>query len=280
MFFALGFLVASLCALVLVPILNRRAMRLARRRIDGLFPLSVREIVAERDSLRAEFAVAQRRMERKVEAAQVKRHADMAVLGTRELEVAALQRDVEARDASLSQRKAEIEAALARIAGLDTDLAQLRTEHTAGLSALTALEDAHRDMLADLKAARRERDGARHDVQEVMATESGEEALARSKALEAKEAEAAKAHATLQLLRAEHDAALADRDGLRASLRTAEQALAEALAAKPAERGEPDKQVDAEADLRSRITEVAEALSRHENLPAVGAFPAPAAARS
>lgn len=256
MFFALGFLVASLCALVLVPILDKRAMRLARRRIDGLFPMSVREIAAERDSLRAEFAIAQRRMERKVEKAEANRHTDMATLGTRELEVAALQRDVETRDASLGQRKAEIEAALARIAGLDADLTQLRGEHGVGLAALTALEEAHRDILSDLKAARRERDGGRHDIQNdiqgVMATGSGE---------------------GFQVLRAEHDAVLADRDGLRTSLRVAEQALAEALAAKPAEQRE-------EADLRSRISEVAEALNRRERLPAAETFPVPAAVRS
>ena len=276
MFFALGFLVASLCALVLVPILDKRAMRLARRRIDGLFPMSVREIAAERDALRAGFAVAQRRMERKVETAEGRRHADMAALGTRELEVAALKRDVESRDASLSQRKAEIEAALARIAGLDADLTRLRGEHGAGLAALTALEDAHRDILVDLKAARRERDGTRHDLQEVMATEAGAEALARGKALEAKQVEAVRAASALQVLRAEHDAVLADRDGLR----TAEQALAEALTSKPAEQRDEDKTAAGEADPRSRIADVAEQLGRRERLPAVEVFPAPAAARS
>lgn len=275
MIFALGFLLASLCALLLVPVLNNRAMRLSRRRVEGLLPLSAREIAAERDALRAEFAVAQRRLERKVEAAESKRHGDMATLGTRELEVAALGREVETRDTALGLRKAEIEQAVARISGLDTDLSQLRSEHAAGLSALTALEDAHREIIVDLKQARRERDGARHDVQEVMAEEGSEAALARSRAHESSVAEATKSANALSLLRAEHDAVLADRESLRTSLRAAEDALAKAKA-DPGEATGSEQIARENADLRKRITDVADALVRGERLPSVGTFPATA----
>lgn len=270
MIFALGFLVASLCALVLVPVLNSRAMRLARRRIDGLFPLSVREIAAERDALRAEFAVAQRRMERKVEAAQVKCHADMQALGARDLDVAALERNVEARDATLAERKAEIEAATARLEALDHTLATLRTDHATGLAALAALEQAHAELLTDLKATRRERDGVRHDIQDVLATEEGSTAHALNSERMAHATDVAKANAALHALRAEHDALASDRDALQASLRAAEEALSRARA----DGGEATRRENAE--LRGRITEVADALMRGEHLPAVGPFPASA----
>jgi len=163
LFFGLGFLLASLCALLLLPVVNRRAARLARRRIDAMLPMSVTEIAAERDALRAEFAVSQRRLERSVERVRAKRHADMEAIGARTLEIAALAKTLTAQDASLAERQAEIEQALARIAGLDRDLADAKTEGAAGLATLHALEAAHRDILDDLKATRRDRDGVRRE---------------------------------------------------------------------------------------------------------------------
>ena len=68
MIFALGFLVASLLALLMIPVLSRRALRLATRRLQMLVPLSMSEIVAERDQIRAEHAVATRRLEQKIAA--------------------------------------------------------------------------------------------------------------------------------------------------------------------------------------------------------------------
>jgi len=69
MIFALGFLVAALFGLLFLPAVQRRAARLAGRRLEMLLPLSMEEIVAERDQLRAEFAVERRRIEQKLEAA-------------------------------------------------------------------------------------------------------------------------------------------------------------------------------------------------------------------
>ena len=59
MIFALGFLAATLIALLIIPAINARADRLARRRAEALFPLSISELTAEKDHLRADFAVQQ-----------------------------------------------------------------------------------------------------------------------------------------------------------------------------------------------------------------------------
>jgi hypothetical protein len=67
MFFALGFLVASLLALTLLPSVHGRALRLAAKRMNADTPLSLKEIGADRDLLRAEFAVAARRFEMTIE---------------------------------------------------------------------------------------------------------------------------------------------------------------------------------------------------------------------
>ncbi len=67
MLVALGFLVASLFALMLSPFLWRRAVRLTTRRIQGTTPLSMSDIQADKDQLRAEFAMSTRKLEMNVD---------------------------------------------------------------------------------------------------------------------------------------------------------------------------------------------------------------------
>jgi hypothetical protein len=93
MIFGLGFLAATLIALVILPAVNARAERLARRRVEAQFPLSISELTAEKDHLRAEFAVLQRRIERKAEEALAEKHKDMEELGRRALRIQALETD-------------------------------------------------------------------------------------------------------------------------------------------------------------------------------------------
>ena len=63
MLVTLGFLCATLLALAAVPALARRAERLARKRAEAAFPLSLAEIAADRDHLRAELALRARTLE-------------------------------------------------------------------------------------------------------------------------------------------------------------------------------------------------------------------------
>jgi hypothetical protein len=92
MFFALGFLVASLLALALFPVVHARAARLAARRVVAEFPLSMKEINAERDLLRAEFAMSVRRFEIGIERLTAKVAGLMAELGRKSDEINRLRR--------------------------------------------------------------------------------------------------------------------------------------------------------------------------------------------
>ena len=67
MLFALGFLAAALLVAMILPAFNRRAQRLIQRRLESQLPLTRQEIFAERDRLRAEFAVTVRRLERETD---------------------------------------------------------------------------------------------------------------------------------------------------------------------------------------------------------------------
>ncbi|SFJ39332.1 hypothetical protein [Methylobacterium brachiatum] len=224
MIFALGFLAASLCGLLLLPALNARAARLARRRAEARLPLSPAEIAAERDFLRAQFAVQQRRLERRVETVQAKRHADLAAIGAGAMRAAALARDVAARDAEIAQAQAKTRE-------LEAELSSAREDGTASFATLRALEEAHADLLDSLLAIRQGRGADRPQAED-------------------------------------SNALAAERDDLRASLKAAEEALAQNLA---------DRQGGVErenADLRRRITEVADALTGQDRMPRA-AFPAP-----
>src|SRR5438477_12972845 len=63
MYFVLGALAAGLLALTITPAIWRRANRLSFARIESAMPMSLTEIQAEKDHLRAEFAVNTRRLE-------------------------------------------------------------------------------------------------------------------------------------------------------------------------------------------------------------------------
>lgn len=63
LFFILGFLCSALLALMVAPAIWRRAVVLTRQRIESSVPLTLNEIQADKDQLRAEFAMSTRRLE-------------------------------------------------------------------------------------------------------------------------------------------------------------------------------------------------------------------------
>jgi chromosome segregation ATPase len=63
MYFAIGFLVAAFFSLLFFPLLHNRAVRLTKRRLDAGMPASVAELRADKDQLRAQFAVSIRKLE-------------------------------------------------------------------------------------------------------------------------------------------------------------------------------------------------------------------------
>jgi hypothetical protein len=58
MFVGIGFLLAGLLVIGVIPLVHARAVRLTMRRLEAMKPLSMTEIQADKDQLRAEFAIA------------------------------------------------------------------------------------------------------------------------------------------------------------------------------------------------------------------------------
>ena len=81
MYLAIGFLVSMLFGLMIIPLVHNRAVRLTTRRMEAATPLSMAEIQADKDQLRAEFAMSARRLEMNVDQLKNKTTSQLAELG-------------------------------------------------------------------------------------------------------------------------------------------------------------------------------------------------------
>src|SRR5215468_3879075 len=121
MYFAIGFLFAGLVGLVLIPLVHNRAVRLTIRRLEAATPLSMAEIQADKDQLRAEFAMSTRRLEISVEQLKAKTTSQLAELGKKTDTINRLKRElgeqttfaVAARDEDLKDQIGATEEELA-----------------------------------------------------------------------------------------------------------------------------------------------------------------------
>ena len=145
MLVTLGFLAAGLLALAVLPALARRADRLARRRAERQFPLSLGEIAADRDRLRAELALRERAAEQKTDAARKARAEAMEQVGRRDMTIAELGRAIEARDARITVLEGDLGGTRDE---LDSTRATLTSEQAALAETRAALEQRVSDLAA------------------------------------------------------------------------------------------------------------------------------------
>jgi predicted RNase H-like nuclease (RuvC/YqgF family) len=161
MFFGIGFLIASLLGLIVVPLVHNRAVRLTTRRLEAATPMSMTEIQAEKDQLRAEFAMSTRRLEMSVEQLKARSTSQLGELGKKSEAINRLKVElgdkaatifaIEAREKALRDQirateqeyavKAQaLEETSRTLSAKESDLAKLTTE----LDERTVLSDAQR----------------------------------------------------------------------------------------------------------------------------------------
>lgn len=150
MVFALGFLAAALIALLIIPAINARAERLARRRVESQFPLSISELMAEKDHLRAEFAVLQRRVERKAKAGLATQYQSMEELGRRAVQIEALESILHARDQTIADLEQTLGNTRGELASRVQELAQVQAILADRQDALSKLEAIYQPTQAEL----------------------------------------------------------------------------------------------------------------------------------
>ncbi|MCI4677839.1 hypothetical protein K9U39_13700 [Rhodoblastus acidophilus] len=85
--FALGFVICGLIGLAFLPLVSARARRLTLAKIEQRLPMTFDEIEADRDLLRARFAVENRSLEVRAAEARDGRAAEAAELGRRAVAV-------------------------------------------------------------------------------------------------------------------------------------------------------------------------------------------------
>src|ERR1700730_463397 len=137
MFVGIGFLVAGLLVIGVIPLVHARAVRLTQRRIEALTPLSMAEIQADKDQLRAEFAMSTRRLEMSVEQMKAKTSSQLAEIGKKSDAIGRLKLDLGEKTAALfaleakeRQLASELESLRAKVKAKDDVLAQ--AEHALG----------------------------------------------------------------------------------------------------------------------------------------------------
>jgi chromosome segregation ATPase len=101
MYGAIGFLIAGLLIIGFIPLVHARAVRLTMRRLEALTPLSMAEIQAEKDQLRAEFAMSTRRLEMSVEQLKAKTVSQLAEIGKKSEAIGRLKLELGEKTAAL-----------------------------------------------------------------------------------------------------------------------------------------------------------------------------------
>ena len=143
MYFGIGFLVAALIGLVVVPLVHNRAVRLTMRRLEAATPLSMAEIQADKDQLRAEFAMSTRRLEMSVEQLKAKSTSQLAELGKKGDAINRLK-------VELGEKTAAIFALEARDKALRDQLRATEEEFAVKTTAMHEAQRALSDKEADL----------------------------------------------------------------------------------------------------------------------------------
>jgi len=143
MYLAIGFLVSMLFGLMIVPLVHNRAVRLTTRRLEAATPLSMAEIQADKDQLRAEFAMSARRLEMNVEQLKNKTTSQLAELGKKSDAINRMKIE-------LGEKNATIFSLEAREKAVKEQLRATEEEFAAKTELLRNAEHALTDKQADL----------------------------------------------------------------------------------------------------------------------------------
>jgi hypothetical protein len=250
---ALGFFLASLVWLLLASAFWSRAVRLTTERLKRSMPVSEAEIKADRDRLRAEYAIRVHRLETSLEQARLERARQLIEINRRDASISALETDVVTIRAELEEnqnarrvleqtvadRLPKVEARLTEAKRIlltrDREIAELTQGAKRQKQALEEASSVNAQKAAQIDQLKR---GGRRGAAEAPA---GATLRAEVEALRDKEREQ-----TALIDRLQRRQAAAEGDGAHANLNEAEAALEEARNPPP-----PAGPSDRERDLRA-----------------------------
>ncbi|MDP3897069.1 MAG: hypothetical protein Q8Q62_10380 [Mesorhizobium sp.] len=158
LFFSLGFLCAGFLALMVAPAVWRRAVVLTRKRIEASVPLSMNEIQADKDRMRAEFAMSTRRLEMSIKTFREKAAAQIIEINRNREELK-----------RLAEERAEKNQAVSELEGKGSELrAELRRREDQLQRLSTRLADA--EQILEERALEIDRLGRMYDEASLMSS--------------------------------------------------------------------------------------------------------------
>jgi chromosome segregation ATPase len=123
MYFAIGFLVSTLLGLAIMPLVHSRAVRLTTKRLEAATPLSMAEIQADKDQLRAEFAMSARRLEMSVDQLKAKTTTQLAELGKKTDAINRMKFELGEKNATIFQLEAREKAVKEQLRATEEEFA-------------------------------------------------------------------------------------------------------------------------------------------------------------
>jgi chromosome segregation ATPase len=123
MFIGIGFLIAGLLLIGAIPMVHARAVRLTHRRLEAMTPMSMAEIHADKDQLRAEFAMSTRRLEMSVDQMKAKTSSQLAEIGKKSEAVGRLKLELGEKAAALLGAEAKVNSLTEELQGTQNELA-------------------------------------------------------------------------------------------------------------------------------------------------------------
>ena len=129
MLIALGFVAALLVSLLVIRGVWRYAVGLGKRRMERRAPSAIAELKADRDRLKAEFAMQGRRLQLRLDDLKTRMAEHMAEASRNRNRIEQLAIEISSRDKRLSERDSKIASLKAQLDSLQRELAE-RTEIT------------------------------------------------------------------------------------------------------------------------------------------------------
>jgi hypothetical protein len=172
LFGALGFLLGCLLALALASPLWNRAVKLTTRRLEATMPMTLNDIQADKDQLRAEFAIELRKVEVALDKAREKAARELIESNKRRAEITALNTDLASSRAKLQENEnanrvlqqtikrrlpdldSRLKAAKKALAELESVNAELRTTIASQSDALKTARTTLHNQRADIDRLR------------------------------------------------------------------------------------------------------------------------------
>ncbi|MEM1048630.1 MAG: hypothetical protein AAGL24_20925 [Pseudomonadota bacterium] len=124
----IGFFLALLLGVLVYPAFRNRTVRLTERRLKAELPQSMEEIRADRDSVRAEYALSMRQLEIKMEKLEEEAVARKLLLENREGEIRTLKTDIRQKQDIISELGDDLDDQRDRSSDKDEELSRARSK--------------------------------------------------------------------------------------------------------------------------------------------------------